>query len=96
MTENKRFWVESDRILNTYALRIFKDDVPIFEINNWNSLNESNKVECEGIATELNNLSDENEQLKSLLEEMKDKNEEIWLMDGRIIRLKKVLKGDLK
>ena len=37
-------------------------------------------------------IRNENEQLKSILEEMKDKNEEIWLMDGRIIRLKKVLK----
>ena len=41
-------------------------------------------------------VRNENEQLKSILEEMKDKNEEIWLMDGRIIRLKKVLRGDLK
>ena len=41
-------------------------------------------------------IRNENKQLKSILEEMKDKNEEIWLMDGRIIRLKKVLKGDLK
>ena len=66
MSENKRFWVENERILNTYVLRIFKEDEIIFEINNWNSLNESNKVECEEIANELNKLSDENEELKSI------------------------------
>lgn len=66
MTENKRFWVENEKILNTYVIRIYKEDEIIFEINNWNSLNESNKVECEGIANELNKLSDENEELKSI------------------------------
>ena len=72
MNQNKRFWVEHERILNTYVLRIFKDEEIIFEINNWNSLNESNKVECEGIANELNKLSDENEVLKSTNVEYED------------------------
>jgi len=53
-------------------------------------------LDYNGLNTEYEWLKEENEQLKSILEEMKDKNEEIWLMDGRIIRLKKVLKGDLK
>ena len=72
MTENKRFWVESERILNTYVLRIFKDEEIIFEVNNWNSLNETNKVECEEIANELNKLSDENEQLKQENRKLKE------------------------
>ena len=42
----------------------------------------------------LNEFQKENEQLKSLINSMKDKNNEIWLMDGRIIKLKKVLKND--
>ena len=49
----------------------------------------------------LNELNDENEQLekenkelKGLLKSMADKNNEIWLHNGQIIRLKKVFKGE--
>lgn len=49
-------------------------------------------LDYNGLNTEYEWLKEENNKLKSLLEEMKDKNGEIWLMDGRIIRLKKVLK----
>lgn len=48
-----------------------------------------------------NELNDENEQLKKenkelkgLLKSMADKNNEIWLHNGQIIRLKKVFKGE--
>ena len=52
---------------------------------------------CNGVPLtnkEVVDLLNENEQLKSLINSMKDKNNEIWLMDGRIIKLKKVLKND--
>ena len=49
-------------------------------------------LDYNGLNTEYEWLKEENNKLKSLLEEMKDKNGEIWLMDGRIIRVKKVLK----
>ena len=56
---------------------------------------------CQGLVDELNKLWNENEQLKEqnkklkdLLESMADRNDEIWLDDGQIIRLKKVFKGE--
>lgn len=57
--------------------------------HNWSILYDEakNKVEV---------LSKENKILKSLLYKMADRNSEIWLDDGRIYRLKKVLKGKLE
>lgn len=99
MSENKRFWVENERILNTYVLRIFKDAKPIFEINNWNSLNEDNKIECEEIANELNKLSNENEQLKQRNENQYNQLNELWQIIEeenweKLIAMKKQLKED--
>jgi hypothetical protein len=46
------------------------------------------------IADRLNELNDENKELKDLLKSMADRNNEIWLDNGQIIRLKKVFKGE--
>ena len=42
----------------------------------------------------LNKLSEENKELKDLLKSMADRNNEIWLDNGQIIRLKKVFNGE--
>lgn len=39
-------------------------------------------------------LEKENKELKDLLKSMADRNDEIWLDNGQIIRLKKVFKGE--
>ena len=39
-------------------------------------------------------LDNENKNLKDLLKSMADRNNEIWLDDGRIIRLNKIFKGE--
>ena len=56
--------------------------------------NENNKwiVDYNGLNAEYQWLKEENNKLKSILEEMKNRNDEIWLLDGRIIKLKKGLK----
>ena len=64
----KRFIIESERIGSTYSIHIFKDDEVIFEISNWNSLSNMHKKECEEFVDYLNNITNENEQLKQLLD----------------------------
>ena len=44
--------------------------------------------------TRLNWLEEENKELKDLLKSMADRNNEIWLDNGQIIRLEKVFKGE--
>jgi len=39
-------------------------------------------------------LNNENKQLKDLLKSMADRNNEIWLSNGQIIRLNKVFRGE--
>lgn len=55
--------------------------------HNWSMLYDEAKNKVE-------ELSKENKILKSLLNEMKDRNGEIWLDDGRIFRLRKIFKGE--
>lgn len=61
MMSEKKFTIESERINATCGVRILKDDEVIFEINNWNSLGEMHKRECEDIVVLLNELSEEKE-----------------------------------
>lgn len=42
----------------------------------------------------LNELHEENKEFKALLDKMSDCNNEIWLDDGRIYRLRKAFKGE--
>ena len=55
--------------------------------HNWGLLYDEAKNKVE-------ELSEENKTLKSLLNNMADKNGEIWLNDGKIFRLKKIFKGE--
>ena len=55
---------------------------PTMAKENWNN-----------VVNELNRLHEENKELKDLLKSMADRNNEIWLNNGQIIRLKKVFKG---
>ena len=48
---------------------------------------------CNSLKNENEELKKENQEFKSLLDEMSDCNNEIWLDDGRIYRLRKVFKG---
>lgn len=74
MTE-KQFKIETERILNTYAVRILKEDEVIFEITNWNSLSELHTKECEELVNLLNTLSEENKQLKKQLDDIENSYE---------------------
>ena len=49
---------------------------------------------CGAMQEEIEILSEENKELKDLLKSMADRNNEIWLHNGQIIRLKKVFKGE--
>lgn len=71
MTE-KPFTIESERIGSTYSIHIFKGDEVIFEISNWESLSNMHKKECEEFVDYLNSITDENEQLKEALIELKE------------------------
>lgn len=42
----------------------------------------------------MNELDNENKELKSFIKSLCDKNNEIWLDDGSIYRLRKVFKGE--
>ena len=64
---SKRFTIESERIGSTYSIHIYKDNEVIFEINNWDSLSETNKVECEDFVDYLNEVTKENERLREEL-----------------------------
>ena len=50
--------------------------------------------DCKDVCDILNELNDENKELKDLLKSMADRNGEIWLDNGQIIRLKKIFKGE--
>ena len=52
------------------------------------------KWEADYLCDLLNDLNNENKELKDLLKSMADRNNEIWLDNGQIIRLKKVFKGE--
>lgn len=93
----KRFIIESERIGSTYSIHIFKDDEVIFEVSNWDSLSNMHKKECEDFVDYLNNITNENEQLKKLLEcsreEANDYCEELMEKD-EFIRLYKSQRDD--
>ena len=63
MTE-KRFKVKSERINDTYSIHILENGKVIFEVSNWNSLSDMHKKECEELVDIINEIIDENEQLK--------------------------------
>lgn len=53
--------------------------------------NQSDKIKK--LEKENERLKQENKEFKALLDEMSDRNNEIWLDDGTIYRLRKVFKG---
>ena len=61
-------------------------------LNNEDDFNQSNCITVQ--KSIICDLKKENDKLKSILEEMKNRNDEIWLLDGRIIKLKKVVNID--
>lgn len=63
MTE-KRFKVKSERINDTYSIHILEKGKVIFEVSNWNSLSDMHKKECEELVDIINEIVDDNEQLK--------------------------------
>ena len=71
MTE-KRFKVKSERINNTYSIHILENGKVIFEVSNWNSLSGMHKKECEELVDIINEIVDENEQLKKELKRCKE------------------------
>lgn len=48
----------------------------------------------ETLQQDLQRVEEENKELKDLLKSMADRNNDIWLNNGQIIRLKKVFKGE--
>lgn len=52
------------------------------------------KEDVEELTVKQAELETENKELKDLLKSIADKNDEIWLHNGQIIRLKKVFKGE--
>ena len=46
------------------------------------------------VSLKLNELSDENEQLKQFINELTSRDGRIWLSSGYVYDVKKVLKGD--
>lgn len=86
MTKNKRFTLKNNILKDEYC--IFDDEYEYAFVPS------ENKTALMSIVEVLNQLNDEKEHLKTLLNEISDKNNEIWLEDGRIIRLTKVFKGE--
>ena len=89
MTENKRFNrfdVYFDDFMQLWTVSDNENDNMLYPCTSENMANEFCKL--------LNELNEENKELKDLLKSMADKNGEIWLDNGQIIRLKKVFKGE--
>lgn len=63
----KRFKVKSERINDTYSIHILENGKVIFEVSNWNSLSGMHKKECEELVDIINEIVDENEQLKDFI-----------------------------
>lgn len=70
--------------LNKWGTKLLKNNRPLFDWAN----------EGDNIVDLLNELHEENKKLKDLLKSMTDRNNEIWLNNGQIIRLKKEFKGE--
>ena len=89
-----------------YFKKMWEEEYYIFDSNTISESDFEEKLEYQDykafedsmmgdeVVNRLNELDSENKELKDLLKSMADRNNEIWLDDGRIIRLKKVFRGE--
>lgn len=90
MTE-KRFSV--DDFIRTYHSHIIDEKKEIITLEEYVNYLNGLVDENEFLKNRIASFKQQNKDLKALLDEMSDCNNEIWLDDGRIYRLRKVFKG---
>ena len=107
MSKNRRYTarISSMGTSRNYCIGVTDNDTNDLLVNIYEVLKVMNGLDgtvkdlsddYEQLLKENKELKQENKEFKALLNEMSDCNNEIWLDDGRIYRLKKIFVGKWK